>query len=245
MYSRLTLAQTSQIILSVDNVSVSYGFVSALREVSLEILEGEFVALIGANGAGKSTLLETVLGIQRPKSGTISYMNQDITLKPTEWIVASGISLCPEGRGILPEMTILENLFLGAYHNRGRIDQSMSRIFEIFPILQQRRNQKAGTLSGGQQQILSIARALMARTKLFMLDEPSVGLAPMMVNDVLKIIKKLCDEGYTILLAEQNAKKALQFASRAYVFETGKIVIEGVSQELMKNELVIQAYLGV
>jgi branched-chain amino acid transport system ATP-binding protein len=227
-----------------DDVSVSYGIVSALRNVTLTIFEGEFVALIGANGAGKSTFVETVLGIQRPKSGTVSFMGQDITQKPTEQIVASGISLCPEGRGILWEMTVLENLLLGAYHNRRKIDQSMSRVFEIFPILQERLNQTAGTLSGGQQQMLSIARALMARTRLLMLDEPSLGLAPLVVNEVLEIIKKLSEEGYTIVLSEQNAKKALQYASRAYVFETGRIVLEGHSRQLMNNEAVIQAYLG-
>lgn len=238
------MAQTSQVILSIDEISIAYGFVEAVKQASLEIFKEEYIALIGANGAGKSTLLEGVLGIQKPKSGRIIYMNQDITLKPTEQIVASGISLCPEGRGILPEMTVFENLSLGAYHNPRGMKQSMSLVFEIFPILEPRRDQKAGTLSGGQQQILSIARALMGKTKLLMLDEPSLGLAPLMVNDILKITKSLCKEGYTILLAEQNAKKALMYASRAYVFETGKIVLEGAPQELMKNEVVIRAYLG-
>jgi len=238
------LAQTDAAVLQVENISVSYGIVSALKNVTVEVHEGELVALIGANGAGKSTFLETILGINRPGEGKISFLGQDITHKPTERIVSGGISLCPEGRGILPEMSVAENLLLGAYHNRKGIDEGFSRVFKLFPILEERKNQTAATLSGGQQQMLSVGRALMASPKLLMLDEPSLGLAPLVVNEVLEIVAQLAGEGYTVLLSEQNAKKALQYASRAYVFETGKVVLEGESAELMANEAVIQAYLG-
>lgn len=238
------MAQTEAAVLRVEELSVSYGIVSALKNVTLEVQEGELVALIGANGAGKSTFLATILGINRPREGRITFLGEDITHKPTERIVAGGIFLCPEGRGILPQMSVAENLLLGAYHNRRAINEGFARVFKLFPILAERRSQTAATLSGGQQQMLAIGRALMASPKLLMLDEPSLGLAPLVVNEVLEIVAQLAGEGYTVLLSEQNAKKALQYASRAYVFETGKVVLEGTPEELMANEAVIQAYLG-
>ena len=231
-------------ILKVEDISVSYGPVRALRHVSLEVNEGELVALIGANGAGKSTLLETVLGINRVDSGTISFMGEDITRTPTERIVASGICLIPEGRGILPLMTVLENLQLGAYHLKADINQYLEGVSHRFPVLGERSKQMAGTLSGGEQQMLSVGRGLMSSPKLMMLDEPSLGLSPVAVAELFKIIVDLNKEGYTILLSEQNARKALQYAHRGYVFETGSIVLSGTAQELASDPRVRQAYLG-
>lgn len=231
-------------ILKIEDLSVSHGAVRALRHVSLEVNEGEIVALIGANGAGKSTLLGAVLGINRAASGAILFMGKDITRRPTDSIVASGICLIPEGRGILPLMTVLENLQLGAYHLRGDINQRLKRVFDRFPVLGERSKQAAGTLSGGEQQMLSIARALMSSPKLLMMDEPSLGLAPVLVAELFNIIVDLNKEGYAILLSEQNARKALQCAHRGYVFETGKIALSGTSQELANDPGVRQAYLG-
>jgi branched-chain amino acid transport system ATP-binding protein len=218
--------------------------VSALTNVSIEIFHGEFVALIGANGAGKSTLLETIIGINRPRHGKIYLMGEDITDMPTDRIVAKGIALSPESRGILPQMTVTDNLLLGAYHNRQAIRKSMETIFKIFPILETRMKQSAGTLSGGEQQMLSVGRALMASPKLLMFDEPSLGLAPLVVNEIFRVIGNLAEVGYSILLSEQNSKKALDYAHRVYVFETGNIVIEGRSEELKHNQAVVEAYLG-
>jgi branched-chain amino acid transport system ATP-binding protein len=218
--------------------------VSALRGVNMEVDTGEFVALIGANGAGKSTFMATVLGITRASHGSILFLGEEITYSPTDRIVASGICLCPEGRGILPEMNVIDNLLLGAFHNRSATNRSLCRVFELFPILKERKGQCAGTLSGGQQQMLSIGRALMGAPKLLMLDEPSLGLAPLVVKEILEILSSLVENGQTILLSEQNVRKALQYASRAYVFETGKVVLEGPSKDLMRNEAVIEAYLG-
>jgi branched-chain amino acid transport system ATP-binding protein len=238
------LERSREAVLEVKNLSFSYGMVSALRGVSMEVGIGEFVALIGANGAGKSTFMATVLGISRASQGNILFMGKEITYKPTDRIVASGICLCPEGRGILPEMNVKDNLLLGAYHNRSAIDLSLSRVFKLFPILEERKGQSAGTLSGGQQQMLSIGRALMGAPKLLMLDEPSLGLAPLVVKEILEILLGLARDGQTILLSEQNVRKALQYASRAYVFETGRVMLEGASEDLMRNEAVIEAYLG-
>ena len=231
-------------ILKVDDISVSYGPVKALSHVSLEVNEGEVVALIGANGSGKSTLLETVLGINRVNEGTITFMGKDITRMPTERIVASGMCLVPEGRGILSLMTVLENLQLGAYHLKADINQYLERVSYRFPILGERSKQMAGTLSGGEQQMLSIGRGLMSAPKLMMLDEPSLGLSPVLVTELFEIIVDLNREGYAILLAEQNARKALGCAQRAYVFETGSIVLSGEGQELASHPGVRQAYLG-
>jgi branched-chain amino acid transport system ATP-binding protein len=226
------------------DLSVAYGHALAVREASLEIYEDEIVGIIGANGAGKSTLLKTVLGILRPLRGSITFLGGDITQKPTEKIVRSGLTLVPEGRGILPSMTVMENLELGGYHRRQEIKASLHLIFEQFPILSERRNQMANKLSGGEQQMLSIARALMSSPRLLLMDEPSLGLAPRLVDEVFNILVTLKKNGYAILLAEQNARKVLQFADRVYVFETGRIVSEGHPRELAKDQTLMRAYIG-
>jgi branched-chain amino acid transport system ATP-binding protein len=231
-------------VLKTENLSVHYGPVEALNEVNIEIGEGEIVALIGANGAGKSTVLETVLGLHRATSGRIMFLGEDITRKPTDRIVASGLCLAPEGRGILPLMTVLENLQIGAFHLKGKVDEYLAHVFERFPRLQQRSKQMAGTLSGGEQQMLSLARGLMSAPKLLMLDEPSLGLAPVVVEDLFRIIVELNREGQTILLSEQNAHKALECAHHGYVFETGTITVSGTPLELASDTRVSAAYLG-
>lgn len=238
------MVRTKENILRVADISVSYGKLSAIREISLEVNEGEFVALLGANGAGKSTLIAAVLGLVRAKSGTIWFLNRNVTRKSTDYIVGSGISVVPEGRGVLPMMTVMENLQLGAYHTRGDIAKRLHWILERFPILAERKNMLAGMLSGGQQQILDIGRALMGAPKLIVMDEPSLGLAPAIVSELFSMLLDLKKEGQTILLAEQNARKALQCADRAYVFEVGSIVFEGTAQELARDSRLKQAYLG-
>jgi branched-chain amino acid transport system ATP-binding protein len=238
------LAKNDAPLLRIEALSVSYGPIAALRGITLEIREGELVALIGANGAGKSTLLKAVLGIQRALSGRITYNGRDITQTSVDHIVASGISIVPEGRGVLSEMTIAENLELGAYHRKDGVSEGLEQVFERFPVLRERKDQKAGTLSGGEQQMLVIARSIMANPKLILMDEPSLGLAPIIVNKVFNIIAGLKAQGYTILLAEQNAEKALKCADRGYVFELGEIVLQGTSQELITNARVRVAYLG-
>lgn len=236
---------SDSILLKIEQLSVYYGQIKALSDIDIEVAKGEFLALIGANGAGKSTLLESVLGLHRSRMGRIRFNDLDITNLPTERIVAEGIALCPEGRGILPEMSVKDNLILGAYHNRDKIQSGLGRVYQLFPSLKEKENQKAGSLSGGQQQMLSIGRAIMASPLLLMMDEPSLGLAPIVTNELFRIINTFAEEGHTIILAEQNAMKSLQYSQRAYVFETGKIVLEGLSQELLKNRKVVQAYLGV
>jgi len=231
-------------ILKAENLRVSYGKVEALRGISLEVKEGEIVALIGANGAGKSTLLKAVLGINPVERGTIVFMGQDITQWPTERIVAAGLCLIPEGRGTVPLMTVLENLQLGGYHLKADFNEYLERVFDRFPVLRERSKQAAGTLSGGEQQMLSIGRGLMSSPKLLMMDEPSLGLAPVVVTELFDIIVQLNKEGYAILLSEQNARKALQCAHRGYVFQTGNIVLSGPSQELANDPGVHQAFLG-
>jgi branched-chain amino acid transport system ATP-binding protein len=231
-------------ILRVEDLYISYGPIQALKGVSLEVNKGEIVVLIGANGAGKTTLVEAILGITPAESGKIMFNGEDITYKKTEHIVASGICLIPEGRGILPLMTVLENLQLGAHHFKGDITENLNSSQRRFPVLKERTKQMAGTLSGGEQQMLSIARGLMSTPKLMMLDEPSLGLAPALVKKLFKTIVELNRSGYTILLSEQNARQALQCAQRGYVFETGNIVLSGSVQELRNNRRVQQAYLG-
>ncbi len=233
-------------VLRVENLSISYGYISAVKQVSLEVNEGEIVALIGSNGAGKSTLLNAVLGICPPLQGRVLFMGRDITRRSPDNIVASGISVVPEGRGILPLMTVLENLQLGAYHisSKDKINENLNQVFVRFPILGVRKNQLAGTLSGGEQQMLAIARALMAAPKLILMDEPSLGLAPLIINEVFDMVMNLKKNGHTILLTEQKARKALQYADRGYVFEQGNIVLEGTAQELTNNQRVREAYLG-
>ena len=245
-YWRRILVNLNGSILRIANLHVSYGPVKALRGVSLEVKEGEIVALIGANGAGKSTLLESVLAMHDVKSGTVMFSGEDITSKATDRLVASGICLLPEGRGIVPLMTVLENLQLGGYYlNRTDMKKRLQYVYEHFPFLEERGSQKAGTLSGGEQQILSIARGLMSQPRLMMMDEPSLGLAPVMVEELFRIIVDLNREGYAILLSEQNARKALQVGQRAYVFELGIVTLSGKSDEVASDPGVHQAYLGL
>ena len=231
-------------ILSIENLSVSYGHIAAVRNVSLEARQGEIVGLVGANGAGKSTIMKAALGVQRASAGRVRFLGQDVTNVSTEKIVASGLVYVPEGGGVLPWMTILENLQLGALHFKGDFAAQLRHVFDRFPILENRQRQLAGTLSGGERQMVAIGRALMSSPKLLMLDEPSLGLAPKIVADVFNIIGDLKRSGYTILLSEQNAKKTLQSADRAYVLQTGSLILQGAGKELLDNEDVQRAYLS-
>lgn len=233
-------------MLKVENIDVYYGNIQALREVSLEVNEGEIVTLIGANGAGKTTLLKTLSGLLKLKKGTIEYLGKSIAGKAAQGIVKSGISQVPEGRRVFANMSVEENLDLGAYLRKDRegIKKDMERVYELFPRLLERKNQSAGTLSGGEQQMLAMGRAIMAKPKLLLLDEPSMGLAPLMVQTIFKIIKEINEAGTTILLVEQNAHMALSIAQRAYVIETGKVVLSGDAKELQESDEVRAAYLG-
>jgi branched-chain amino acid transport system ATP-binding protein len=231
-------------ILEVNNLSVTYGPIKAVKKVSLEISQGEFVALIGANGAGKSSLLKAILGINKVEEGSVIFLQQDITEKPTDRIVSSGLSLIPEGHVIFSSMSVLENLQLGAYQNLAEFENNLNRIFGYFPVLKDRSSQIAGTLSGGEQQMLSMGRALMSKPKLILVDEPSLGLAPKIVTGIFNILLELNKEGYSILLAEQNAKKALECSNRCYVMKTGEIAMSGFSTHLMDDPKIRQAYLG-
>jgi branched-chain amino acid transport system ATP-binding protein len=231
-------------ILGIENLSVSYGRIAAVRNVSLEAREGEIVGLVGANGAGKSTIMKAALGVQRASAGRVRFLGQDVTNVSTEKIVASGLVYVPEGGGVLPWMTILENLQLGALHFKGDFAAQLRHVFDRFPILENRQRQLAGTLSGGERQMVAIGRALMSSPKLLMLDEPSLGLAPKIVAEVFNIIGDLKKSGYTILLSEQNAKKTLQSADRAYVLQTGSLILQGAGKELLDNEDVQRAYLS-
>jgi len=232
-------------ILKVENLAVSYGPINAINSLNLEINQGELVALIGSNGAGKTSLLKAIIGIHRAQKGQIWFLGKDITRQPTDRIVNSGLCLIPEGHIIFSSMTVLENLQLGAYHSFGDFDQNLDRVFTYFPVLKGRLKQTAGTLSGGEQQMLAIGRALMYKPKLILLDEPSLGLAPKIVADIFDIIVELNKEGYSILVAEQNAKKALECSSRCYVMRTGEIVLTGFSRDIMNNPKIRQAYLGI
>ena len=233
-------------MLKVNEINVYYGAIHALKKMSLEVEQGTIVTLIGANGAGKTTTLKTISGILRPKSGTITYKDKDITRVAPEKIVGMGISQVPEGRRIFPTMSVLENLEMGAYLRKDKkeIIKDMDNVFGRFPRLMERRKQMAGTLSGGEQQMLAIGRALMARPELMLMDEPSMGLAPLLVKEIFEIIKDINSRGTTILLVEQNANMALSVADKAYVIETGEIVLQGTAEQLMKSEEVKKAYLG-
>jgi branched-chain amino acid transport system ATP-binding protein len=233
-------------MLQVDNLEVYYGKIYALKGVSLTVNEGELVALIGSNGAGKSTTLRTISGLLRPKQGTITYNGQRIDKIAPHQIVRLGLAHCPEGRHIFGRLTVNENLTLGAVTrtDRTRIENSREEVFDLFPRLKERSSQLASTLSGGEQQMLAIGRALMSQPKLLLLDEPSLGLAPMLVTQIFNIIQSIQQRGGTILLVEQNARQALQIADRAYVMETGKIILAGSATELQSNPQVEQAYLG-
>jgi len=233
-------------VLKVDNLHVYYGGIHALKGISLEVPAGKIVTLIGANGAGKSTTLRAICNLVKPSEGQITYEGKPITGKPTAEIVKLGITMVPEGRRIFPNLTVLENLKLGAYARKDQdgIKQDIAWVFELFPRLQEREWQAAGTLSGGEQQMLAVGRALMSRPRLLMMDEPSLGLAPLLVQEIFKIIKQIHAEGMTILLIEQNANAALEIADYAYVMETGKIVLEGPGQVVAANSAVRAAYLG-
>lgn len=233
-------------MLKVDELVVAYGGIEALKGISLEVPPGKIVTLIGANGAGKSTLLRTIVGLVKPKSGAISYSGQTITGLNSQKIVQTGITLVPEGRRIFPNLTVLENLKIGAYmrNDKEEIEKDINWIYELFPRLQERSWQMAGTLSGGEQQMLAVGRALMCRPKLLMMDEPSLGLAPLVIKDIFKIIQEINAKGMTILLIEQNANMALKIAHWAYVLETGKITMQGTGKELLENPDIKSAYLG-
>lgn len=233
-------------MLKVEDINVYYGNIQALKGVSFHIDEGEIVTLIGANGAGKSTLLKTVSGLLKPKQGQIMYQGKSIGGKAAQMIVKQGISHVPEGRRVFANMTVEENLQLGAYLRRDRagIKEDMEKVFDLFPRMNERLKQPAGTLSGGEQQMLAMGRALMAKPKLLLLDEPSMGLAPLLVKTIFRIIEEINNAGTTILLVEQNANLALSIANRAYVVETGKIVLSGSADELTSSEKVKMAYLG-
>ena len=231
-------------ILKVSDINVYYGAIHAIKSVSFEVGEGEIVTLIGANGAGKTTTLQTVSGLLRSKTGGIEFMGQDISRVPAHKLVERGLAQVPEGRRIFLQMTVQENLDMGAYTSKGDVQADMERVYQQFPRLRERRKQIAGTLSGGEQQMLAMGRALMSRPKLLMLDEPSMGLSPILVEFVFDMIREMHAGGVTILLVEQNAQAALAVADRAYVMETGKITLSGTGKELAESEEVKTAYLG-
>ncbi len=233
-------------MLKIDNINVYYGAIHAIKGISLEVREGEIVTLIGANGAGKSTTLRTISGLLKPKDGKISFLGKDIAGKPAHEIVREGISQVPEGRRIFAEMSVLENLELGAFIRKDAdgIKADMEMVFRRFPRLEERKAQQAGTLSGGEQQMLAMGRALMSRPKLLLLDEPSMGLAPLLIREIFSIIEDINKTGTTILLVEQNANMALSIADRAYVLETGRITLSGDAAKLAASEDVRKAYLG-
>ena len=236
-------------MLRLRNVDAGYGALTVLRRVSLHVSPGEIVTIVGANGAGKTTLLRTVAGLVRARAGEVVFDGQAATRLRTEAIVALGCSLVPEGRQVFAPMEVRENLLLGAHvqvarGNRAQVARDLERVYAMFPILERRQRQLAGTLSGGEQQMLAIGRALMARPKLMMLDEPSMGLAPLVVKDIFGIVRRIAEEGTTVLLVEQNARSALQIATRGYVLETGRIVLQGTAEELLANRDVQRAYLG-
>ncbi len=238
--------QTGNVVLTLADVHTYYGSIHALKGVSLEVREGEIVTLIGANGAGKSTTLRSIIGLNHPRQGEIHFQGREITKEPAHAIVKSGIAQSPEGRRLFPRMSVLENLEMGAFQREDRttFKEDVDRVFDLFPRLAERRNQKAGTMSGGEQQMCAIGRALMARPKLLLLDEPSMGLAPIFVEKIFEIVREINAQGTPILLVEQNALMALDAASRGYVLETGRIALEGPAKELRDNEQVRKTYLG-
>lgn len=233
-------------LLQVENIEVYYGMIKALKGVSFEVNKGEIVALIGANGAGKTTILHTVSGLLKPKTGKILYNGKDITKTPAHKIVSMGMAHVPEGRRIFSELTVLENIKLGAYtrKDKDQIAESLEYVYERFPRLEERKNQVAGTLSGGEQQMLAMGRALMSNPDFILMDEPSMGLSPLLVSEIFDIIKAINKRGTTVLLVEQNAKKALSIADRAYVLETGLISLSGDAKSLMNDDSVKKAYLS-
>lgn len=233
-------------ILEVKGLEVYYGVIQAIKGISFEVNQGEIIALIGANGAGKTTTLQTITGLIPSKAGTITYEGKDITKIPGYKLVGMGIAHVPEGRRVFAELSVLQNLKLGAYtrNDKNEMEETLKMVYERFPRLEERKNQMAGTLSGGEQQMLAMGRALMSKPKIILMDEPSMGLSPIFVNEIFDIIKAVSASGTTVLLVEQNAKKALSIADRAYVLETGKIILEGDAKVLMNDERVKKAYLG-
>lgn len=233
-------------MLKVDDLSVHYGVIQAVKNVSFEVNEGEVVSLIGANGAGKTSILRTISGLVRPSGGKIEFLGQEIHKAPARKIVASGLSQVPEGRHVFSGLTVMENLEMGAFLHKDRDEnqKNLKKVFDRFPRLEERKNQDAATLSGGEQQMLAMGRALMSKPKLLLLDEPSMGLAPIFIQEIFDIIQDIQKQGTTVLLIEQNAKKALSIADRGYVLETGKIVLSGTGQELLESDEVRKAYLG-
>ena len=233
-------------MLEVKDIEVFYGVIQAIKGISFEVNEGEVIALIGANGAGKTTTLQTITGLISPKKGQIFFEGQEITHVPAHKIVSMGMAHVPEGRRVFAQLSVLDNLKLGAFTRKDKeeIEETLIRVYKRFPRLEERKNQIAGTLSGGEQQMLAMGRALMSHPKIILMDEPSMGLSPIFVNEIFDIIQEVSKSGTTVLLVEQNAKKALSIANRAYVLETGKIVLSGDAHELMNNESVKKAYLG-
>ena len=233
-------------MLKVENLHINYGFIEAVKGIDFEVNDGEIVALIGANGAGKTTTMHALSGLIKPKSGTITLDNKDITRVPANKIVGLGLIQVPEGRHVFASQTVLENLTLGAYlcKDKKLIEDNLNHVFELFPRLKERQKQLAGTLSGGEQQMLAMGRALMSNPKVLLLDEPSMGLSPLLVKEIFAIIKEINENGTTVFVVEQNAKMALEIAHRAYVMETGKIVLSGTGKELLASDAVSKAYLG-
>ncbi|HWI50484.1 MAG TPA: ABC transporter ATP-binding protein [Rummeliibacillus sp.] len=232
-------------MLKVSNIATFYGQIQALKGISLDVEEGKIVTLLGANGAGKSTTMKSIVGLLKPKNGSVEFLGENVTGLRPDQLLRKGIALVPEGRAILSGMSVIENLDMGAYHRKDKnVEKDIEEVMERFPILKERKSQLAGTLSGGQQQMLAIARALLSKPKLLLLDEPSMGLAPLIVADIFKIIKEIKDAGTTVLLVEQNAKQALKIADYGYVMETGKIIIEGKASNLLRDPRVVEAYLG-
>lgn len=231
-------------ILEIKDLSVNFGGIKAVDGISMQVPEGKIITLIGANGAGKSTILRSVSGIVKPQHGDIVFDGESIFSKTPDVIVSKGITLVPEGRRVFPNLTVLENLKIGAYLRKDKLDDDIEYIYSLFPRLKERNWQLAGTLSGGEQQMLAVGRALMSRPRLIMMDEPSLGLAPLVVKDIFEIIKTINESGITVLLNEQNANMALKIADLGYVIETGRIILTGTGEELLSNESVKEAYLG-
>ena len=242
----MSATQTRDVILKIEDIHTFYGSIEALKGISLEVREGEIVTLIGANGAGKSTTLRSINGLNRPREGSIVFKGKNITTRPPHEIVAMGISQSPEGRRLFPRMSVVENLEMGAFQRGDRrgIREDMDRVYGLFPRLAERKNQQAGTMSGGEQQMCAIGRALMARPKLLLLDEPSLGLAPIFVERIFEIVKTINEQGTSILLVEQNALMALDAANRGYVLETGTVALADDAKALRANDRVRRAYLG-
>jgi branched-chain amino acid transport system ATP-binding protein len=233
-------------MLEIKDLEVYYGMIQAIKGISFQVNEGEVIALIGANGAGKTTTLHTISGLITPKKGTVMFEGKDITKVPAHKIVSAGMAHVPEGRRVFASLTVLQNLRMGAYtrNDKNEIEETLRMVYERFPRLEERKNQPAGTLSGGEQQMLAMGRALMSKPRIILMDEPSMGLSPIFVNEIFDIIKQVSASGTTVLLVEQNAKKALSIADRGYVLETGRIVLEGNAQDLLNDESVKKAYLG-